>query len=288
VFFQKSPASSWVACCLQVSEHLGHNINVERYCTWGPYVVKLLRHGLHLKDSAVRVGSGDVGWPLGAALAEASKLPDMMQLAGVPASRTASKSRKEQAAWAVSAAAPAVRQSSGSSSSGHSTDGQKPGISATASSGLPVADGRASALQAAPAAAAAAGTTTVGAGAKPNPDVLHDDADDQSRHVGTWQYSQRRSWAQALWGSGRQGVHMGHVFAVFACVVIWLSVVVYCLPSRVGAVGLSVLPVVLRGLQGPGKAQYVLPVAAHPAHHGRNRPMSSPSPGRTSGKYGGM
>ncbi|WIA12016.1 hypothetical protein OEZ85_012097 [Tetradesmus obliquus] len=138
-----------------VSEHLGSNINVERYCTWGPYVVKLLRHGLRLKDSAVRVGSGDVGW------------------------------------------------------------------------------------------------------------------------------------AQVLWG-GRQGIHMGHVFGVFVCVAVWLSVVVYCLPARVGAVGLSVLPVVLRGLQGPGKAQFVLPVAAHAAHRGRSRPMSSPLPGRTSGKYAGV
>jgi hypothetical protein len=118
--------------------------------------------------------------------------------------------------------------------------------------------------------------------------VDHHHGDGSAEHVGTWQYSQRRSWAQALWGSSRQGVHMGHVFGVFMCVVVWLSVVAYCLPARVGAVGLSVLPVGMRGLQGPGMAQYILPVAGHPAHHARTRPMSSPSPGKTSGKYMGL
>jgi hypothetical protein len=259
---------------LQVSEHLGHNINVERYCTWGPYVVKLLRHGLRLKDSAVRVSSGDVGWPLGAALAEASKLPDMMEVAAAAGTaRTAGRSRKEQARWAGSVAAPAAQQGRSSSSRGDDTPNQQEdGSNVAATSGLSVAH----AGQAEPAAAAAAAGDAI--------------TDDGSGHVGAWQYSQRRSWAQVLWGSSRRGVHMGHVFAVFVCVVIWLSVVAYCLPTRVGAVGLSVLPVplttVLRGLQGPGKAHYVLPVAAHPAaHHGRSRPMSSPVPGRTSGKF---
>jgi hypothetical protein len=273
-----------LVCCLQVSQHLGHNINVERYCTWGPYVVKLLRHGLHLKDSAVRVGSGDVGWPLGAALAEASKLPDMMGLAGDAvvaggaagvASAKVARSRKEQAAWGKSAAEPLSEKHTGSSSRsvGHSTAQQASPSSAKqvpASSSTPVVDDTAAAATVA-APAGAASTATVG--------------DDGTEQVGTWQYSQRRSWAQALWGSSRQGVRMGHVFGVFMCVVVWLSVVVYCLPARVGAVGLSVLPVVLRGLQGPGKAQYILPVAGHPSHHARGRPMSSPSPGKTSGKY---
>jgi hypothetical protein len=278
---------------LQVSAHLGHNINVERYCTWGPYVVKLLRHGLRLKDSAVRVGSGDVGWPLGAALAEASKLPDMMGLAGDAAvaggaggagvaatPAKVARSRKEQAAWVDSAAAPAAEKltttSSSSSSVGQSTDQQDSPSSAkqvVGSSGAPAVDAAAPAAALAPPAGAAS-TAAVG--------------NDGFEHVGTWQYSQRRSWAQALWGSSRQGVHMGHVFGVFMCVVVWLSVVVYCLHPRAGAVGLSVLPVVLRGLQGPGKAQHILPVAGHPGHHARGRPMSSPSPGKTSGKYMGL
>eukprot|EP00878_Enallax_costatus_P031203 GHUV01034099.1.p1 GENE.GHUV01034099.1~~GHUV01034099.1.p1 ORF type:complete len:204 (+),score=61.91 GHUV01034099.1:533-1144(+) len=62
-----------------MQHNMGQQINAERYCTWGPYTVKLLKEGLLLKDSAVLVGSGDVGWTLGAALSEASKLPDMMR-----------------------------------------------------------------------------------------------------------------------------------------------------------------------------------------------------------------
>lgn len=60
------------------SQLAGH-INKERYCTWGPYVVLLLREGLQLGEGKVVMGPGDVGWPLGAALVEASKLPDMAQ-----------------------------------------------------------------------------------------------------------------------------------------------------------------------------------------------------------------
>lgn len=59
-----------------VQEHLGSNVNVERYCTWGPYVVKLLLHGLGLEEQHVYIAhDGDLGWPLGAVLVEASKLP---------------------------------------------------------------------------------------------------------------------------------------------------------------------------------------------------------------------
>ncbi|KAF6251240.1 hypothetical protein COO60DRAFT_658166 [Scenedesmus sp. NREL 46B-D3] len=142
-----------------VSEHLGHNINVERYCTWGPYVVKLLRQGLQLKDSAVRVGSGDVGWPLGAALAEASKLPDMMGRASYATNAKLGRSRKEQAAWAESAVAAPATQKHSSSSKHRSADQQRPASSATQVAGTsrtPAADGLAAAAQTAP---APAGTT---------------------------------------------------------------------------------------------------------------------------------
>jgi hypothetical protein len=59
-----------------VQKHLGSNVNVERYCTWGPYVVQLLLHGLGLEESRVAIAQdGDLGWPLGAVLVEASRLP---------------------------------------------------------------------------------------------------------------------------------------------------------------------------------------------------------------------
>lgn len=61
-----------------VQQNMGQQINAERYCTWGPYTVKLLREGLLLEDGAVHVGGGNVGWTVGAALSEASKLDDMM------------------------------------------------------------------------------------------------------------------------------------------------------------------------------------------------------------------
>lgn len=57
---------------------LGDNINVERYCTWGPYISTLLTAGLGLQDDWVRIGSCDVAWPLGAALTEGSKIPELM------------------------------------------------------------------------------------------------------------------------------------------------------------------------------------------------------------------
>jgi hypothetical protein len=59
-----------------VQQHLGHHVNVERYCTWGPYVATLLLRGLGLGEQRVVIAQdGDVGWPLGAVLVEASKLP---------------------------------------------------------------------------------------------------------------------------------------------------------------------------------------------------------------------
>jgi len=52
---------------------------MERYCTWGPYVTRLLRDGLGLESGSRLVfGSGDLGWPLGAALVDAGKLPGFM------------------------------------------------------------------------------------------------------------------------------------------------------------------------------------------------------------------
>jgi hypothetical protein len=59
-----------------VQQHLGQHVNVERYCTWGPYVATLLLRGLGLGEQRVVIAQdGDLGWPLGAVLVEASKLP---------------------------------------------------------------------------------------------------------------------------------------------------------------------------------------------------------------------
>ncbi|KAL3524008.1 hypothetical protein ACH5RR_016842 [Cinchona calisaya] len=46
---------------------------IEQYCFRAPYVVSLLREGLHITDSHVIVGSGSITWTLGAALLEAGK-----------------------------------------------------------------------------------------------------------------------------------------------------------------------------------------------------------------------
>ncbi|CAI9106504.1 OLC1v1005680C1 [Oldenlandia corymbosa var. corymbosa] len=46
---------------------------IEQYCFRAPYVVSLLRQGLHITDSQVVVGSGSITWTLGAALLEAGK-----------------------------------------------------------------------------------------------------------------------------------------------------------------------------------------------------------------------
>ncbi|KAL6503772.1 hypothetical protein OROGR_025695 [Orobanche gracilis] len=46
---------------------------IEQYCFRAPYVVLLLREGLHITDSDVIVGSGSITWTLGVALFEAGK-----------------------------------------------------------------------------------------------------------------------------------------------------------------------------------------------------------------------
>ncbi|GBG76667.1 hypothetical protein CBR_g22884 [Chara braunii] len=45
--------------------------NLDRYCFRAPYVVALLKEGLGLRQDQITVGSGDMGWTLGAALYEA-------------------------------------------------------------------------------------------------------------------------------------------------------------------------------------------------------------------------
>ncbi|KAG9458957.1 hypothetical protein H6P81_003465 [Aristolochia fimbriata] len=46
---------------------------VEQYCFRAPYVVSLLRDGLHISDDQVTVGSGSITWTLGVALLEAGQ-----------------------------------------------------------------------------------------------------------------------------------------------------------------------------------------------------------------------
>ncbi|KAI3458503.1 hypothetical protein Pfo_015166 [Paulownia fortunei] len=46
---------------------------IEQYCFRAPYVVLLLREGLHITDSHVIIGSGSITWTLGVALFEAGK-----------------------------------------------------------------------------------------------------------------------------------------------------------------------------------------------------------------------
>lgn len=46
---------------------------VEQYCFRAPYVVSLLREGLHIIDNQVIIGSGSITWTLGVALLEAGK-----------------------------------------------------------------------------------------------------------------------------------------------------------------------------------------------------------------------
>lgn len=255
-------------CDVQVSEHLGHNINVERYCTWGPYSVKLLRHGLRLEDKDVRVGSGDVGWPLGAALAEASKLPDMMsaKVAGVHhryASGAASAPggggwhRQRSSATAASIRDGSSRNSGGIEPARDVKAGERPAAGGT---GAPGADD----------------------GGPQGTAGVHG-ASDSDHHGGAWQYSQRRSWAQAIWDS-RGHMNLGHVCAVLLCAVVWLSLVVYCLPNRSllgapGSVGLFPVPLAFRGLYGPGKAhgQHILPVTAYVGYSSKR---NNPSPVR--------
>lgn len=66
-----------------VTSHMHGTNHLERYCLWGPYVVLLLHDGLQLGHETVNIGTGDVGWPLGAALLEVSaSLPHMLQPGG--------------------------------------------------------------------------------------------------------------------------------------------------------------------------------------------------------------
>ncbi|XP_051121409.1 probable apyrase 7 isoform X2 [Andrographis paniculata] len=47
---------------------------IEQYCFRAPYVVRLLREGLHINDHHVNIGSGSISWTLGVALFEAGKV----------------------------------------------------------------------------------------------------------------------------------------------------------------------------------------------------------------------
>ncbi|KAJ4707611.1 Nucleoside phosphatase GDA1/CD39 [Melia azedarach] len=46
---------------------------IEQYCFRSPYIVLLLREGLHITDNQIIVGSGSITWTLGVALLEAGK-----------------------------------------------------------------------------------------------------------------------------------------------------------------------------------------------------------------------
>ncbi|KAL8162641.1 hypothetical protein V2J09_014130 [Rumex salicifolius] len=46
---------------------------IEQYCFRAPYVVSLLREGLHITDKQITIGSGSITWTLGVALFEAGK-----------------------------------------------------------------------------------------------------------------------------------------------------------------------------------------------------------------------
>ncbi|CAN1779736.1 Probable apyrase 7 [Linum perenne] len=46
---------------------------IEQYCFRAPYIVLLLREGLHITDNQIVIGSGSITWTLGVALLEAGK-----------------------------------------------------------------------------------------------------------------------------------------------------------------------------------------------------------------------
>lgn len=46
---------------------------IEQYCFRAPYIVQLLRDGLHITDHQIVIGSGSITWTLGVALLEAGK-----------------------------------------------------------------------------------------------------------------------------------------------------------------------------------------------------------------------
>ncbi|ONK60842.1 uncharacterized protein A4U43_C08F23290 [Asparagus officinalis] len=58
----------------QVAEHsVVPQPFIEQYCFRAPYIVSLLRDGLHMTDSQVFIGSGSTTWTLGVALLEAGQ-----------------------------------------------------------------------------------------------------------------------------------------------------------------------------------------------------------------------
>ncbi|PRW21038.1 putative apyrase 7 [Chlorella sorokiniana] len=63
----------------QVQADRPGELMLEDYCFRAPYIARLLRHGLLLQDEQLRIGSGDMGWTLGAALAEGYQLGGLGQ-----------------------------------------------------------------------------------------------------------------------------------------------------------------------------------------------------------------
>lgn len=57
---------------------------IEQYCFRAPYIVSLLKDGLHIADNQVVIGSGSITWTLGAALLQAGQsLSGRIQLRGL-------------------------------------------------------------------------------------------------------------------------------------------------------------------------------------------------------------
>eukprot|EP00271_Cylindrocystis_brebissonii_P021331 TRINITY_DN7533_c0_g2_i1.p1 TRINITY_DN7533_c0_g2~~TRINITY_DN7533_c0_g2_i1.p1 ORF type:complete len:1181 (+),score=175.97 TRINITY_DN7533_c0_g2_i1:1123-4665(+) len=63
-----------------VESESGSIRGVDRNCFRAPYIASLIRDGLHLSDDQVKVGSGDVGWTLGAAIYEGGKVTKVSPL----------------------------------------------------------------------------------------------------------------------------------------------------------------------------------------------------------------
>ena len=184
---------------------LGGHINRERYCTWGPYVMLLLREGLGLRagEGQVRVGSGEVGWPLGAALVEGGKLADMM-LVGKSVQRSKKKhglgrrgrqhrTRKGQL----------TQQTLGSGTSDSSLQAAPPPIGAGATG-----DGS---LE----TSSSSSTSNTG-----KPSVAW-----RSWWVSPWHHRTQDHWLLGFWEVG----------LVFVGVVVWLSTVMCCWPHLPGS-----------------------------------------------------
>lgn len=66
---QKFCAKTWAAAKMSVSPQPF----IEQYCFRAPYIVSLLREGLHIDDKEVFIGSGSITWTLGVALLEAGQ-----------------------------------------------------------------------------------------------------------------------------------------------------------------------------------------------------------------------